>query len=176
MSENVMLFIDAGYLSHIAKSRDEDFNFEKLMTLMAEGKELVTCNYYSCLPYHGPDSSPAETRFYKEKKRFFESLSRIPNFRVRLGRLVPTGSIINRQFKQKMVDCLLVTDMLTAAYEHKAQCLALMTGDNDFVPAVQKVLELGSHMTLWCGETEGRPNTSLSLISLIGKENVRILN
>ena len=46
-------------------------------------------------------------------------------------------------FRQKQVDIMLAIDMIKLALKNKIQHIILITGDSDFVPAVQYVKEEG---------------------------------
>ena len=72
-------------------------------------------------------------------KNFLTSLSLQDNFEIRTGKLQEN----ERGFQQKQVDILLAIDMIKLALKNKIQHLILITGDSDFVPAVQYVKEEG---------------------------------
>jgi len=57
--------------------------------------------------------------------------------------VIPYMIIRGRKQKEKTVDVRLAVDMLTYAIEDKFDLAILVTGDSDFVPAVERVRDLG---------------------------------
>lgn len=75
----------------------------------------------------------------ESNKSFLTSLSLQDHFEIRTGKLQES----ERGFHQKQVDILLAIDMIKLALKNKIQQMILITGDSDFVPAVQFVKEEG---------------------------------
>ena len=75
----------------------------------------------------------------ESNKSFLTSLSLQDHFEIRTGKLQEN----ERGFQQKQVDILLAIDMIKLALKNKIQHIILITGDSDFVPAVQFVKEEG---------------------------------
>ena len=72
-------------------------------------------------------------------KNFLTSLNLLDRFEIRSGKLQEN----DKGFRQKQVDILLAIDMIKLALKNKIQHIILITGDSDFVPAVQYVKEEG---------------------------------
>ncbi len=80
-------------------------------------------------------------------KDFLTSLSLQDRFEIRSGKLIQSDSRNEHgngeRYRQKQVDILLAIDMIKLALKGKIQQIILITGDSDFVPAVQFVKEEG---------------------------------
>jgi NYN domain len=69
------------------------------------------------------------------------------------------GDVRKRRHKggleQKMVDVMLAVDMLTHSFRRNMQRATLLTGDQDFKPLVDALVQQGMYVTLWYprGET-----------------------
>jgi uncharacterized LabA/DUF88 family protein len=72
-------------------------------------------------------------------KTIMASIRKRNSFETRLGKLQES----DRGIKQKKVDILLAIDMIKLALKNKIQHIVLITGDGDFVPAVEYVKEEG---------------------------------
>ncbi len=87
---------------------------------------------------------------------FLKSLGYQDRFEIRSGKLIQSDSRNkngNREgYRQKQVDILLAIDMIKLALKGKIQHIILITGDSDFVPAVQFVKEEGILVHLWHAE------------------------
>lgn len=75
----------------------------------------------------------------ESNKNFLTSLNLLDRFEIRSGKLQGNAE----GFRQKQVDILLAIDMIKLALKNKIQHIILITGDSDFVPAVQYVKEEG---------------------------------
>ena len=75
----------------------------------------------------------------ESNRSFLTSLNLQDHFEIRTGKLQES----ERGFHQKQVDILLAIDMIKLALKNKIQHIILITGDSDFVPAVQYVKEEG---------------------------------
>ena len=71
---------------------------------------------------------------YGDKQRFIASLRSLDRFEVRLGHLMKTET----GFKQKGVDVLLSIDLTRLSWQEKIDKAILVTGDTDFIPAIQE--------------------------------------
>ncbi|WP_298277736.1 NYN domain-containing protein [Ferroplasma sp.] len=69
----------------------------------------------------------------ESNRSFLTSLNLQDRFEIRSGKLMGT----EKGIKQKQVDILIAIDMIRLALKNKIQQIILITGDSDFVPAVQ---------------------------------------
>ncbi len=144
----LMGFIDGGYLrSEFEKKMGQDtINFEKLKGRMMEyfnancnGKydgDLVRVYYYDAI------ADRLDPK-YQEQEDYFSRIKGINGYQVRLGKLVPTGKDGKGTPKQKGVDVLLATDMITKAYNNHYDFAILLAGDSDFLEVVNAVKDSG---------------------------------
>ena len=162
------VFIDGGYLEKVLlhdhnKAR---IDFGRLVDVMVEGDELLRAYYYHCPPYQGNPPTDGQKKRYAAWHRFFTALRRIPNFEIRLGKLALQGMTDDGepQFLQKRVDLMLGVDMALLASKNRIARMALLSGDSDFVPAIEAVKREGVLTTLWHGSASGnsRPSRELS--------------
>ncbi|MCL5888356.1 MAG: NYN domain-containing protein [Candidatus Thermoplasmatota archaeon] len=75
----------------------------------------------------------------ESNRKFLTSLNLQSRFEIRLGKLQEN----EKGFHQKQVDILIAIDMIRLALKNRIQHVILITGDGDFVPAVQFVKEEG---------------------------------
>jgi len=148
------IFIDGGHISKLANGEfSVALDFEKLSREIAatidsrtvEPVELLRTLYYNCLPYQSAKPTPEEAKRYGGAQRFHSHLEKIPRYTVRLGRLAfrgvdAAGSPI---FQQKGVDLLMGLDFALYASRHQIHHAAILTGDADFIPAVELAKQEG---------------------------------
>jgi len=146
----LMGFIDGGYLrGECEKKFDEMINFQKLREQIltyfnanCNGKydgDLVRIYYYDAIV----DRLHPK---YQEQDDYFSKIKSINSYQVRLGNLVPTGKDGNGPLKQKGVDVLLATDMITKAYSNQYDFAILIAGDSDFLVVVNAVKDSGKRV------------------------------
>jgi len=135
------LFIDGGYLAKVLKSSfgERRIDYLKLSEKLCEDSERLRTYYYNCMPYQSHPPTRKETERFAKADRFLFTLRRLPRFEVRLGKL----SRIGGQFVQKRVDILLAVDLVRMSWDKQIQTAVLLTGDSDFVPAVQAAKDAG---------------------------------
>lgn len=106
---------------------------------MGPDRELVRTYYYNA-----PVNQSDVPEGYKAQQKFFESLRRLDYFEVKLGRLVRReGKMV-----EKSVDVRLAVDMVAAGLRDRYDVAVLVSGDADFVEAVQVVKDCGKHVEL----------------------------
>ena len=121
-------------------------SFETLAATLAHQDELLRTYYYHCLPYKSPSPTPEEAERFARKQRFFHALSRLDRFEVREGKLAlrgwdrTTGKPI---LEQKRVDIKLAVDLVLLATKHQITRAVIVTGDSDFLPAIQAAKDEG---------------------------------
>jgi len=70
---------------------------------------------------------------------FVFTLRRLPRFEVRLGKLSKIGD----SFIQKRVDILMAVDLVRLSWGKQISKAILVTGDSDFVPAIEAAKDAG---------------------------------
>ncbi len=148
--EKAALLIDGGYLDHAKKALGR-----QPIDFTAMGNELVTpyqrtrTYYYHAAAYvdaRNPD--PRDLRLRSDQQRFFDGLSLLERFEVKLGHLqrfstFDSGGKQVLRHRQKLVDVLLSIDLVKLAWAGRIELGVLLAGDSDFVPAVQAAKEAG---------------------------------
>ncbi len=100
--------------------------------------------YFHALPYMSAESTTEEKEAYNGKQKFFDALRR-NRIEVRLGHVIKNIDINpNRpDFQQKGVDIYLAIETLTDAFNRNMDELILISGDDDFVPLMERIKMLG---------------------------------
>ena len=161
------VFIDGAYLEKVLQHDHAraKINFGDLVDTIVGNDELLRAYYYHCPPYQGNPPTEDEKLRYANRRRFFDALSHIPRFEVRLGNLAFRGLDKDDKpiFQQKRVDLMLGVDMALLASKNRVTRMALVSGDADFAPAIEAVKREGILTTLWHGNNreETRPSRDL---------------
>jgi uncharacterized LabA/DUF88 family protein len=153
--DRTALFIDGGYFDRLL---DSEFNrvrvdFGLLVDRIAAGDKVLRTYYYHCPPYMSPRPTEDELRRAESKDRFFSALTTLPRFQLRLGHLMYRGTDEGGKpiFIQKLVDIMLGTDLVLLSATRQITRAILLTGDSDFVPAVEAAKRQGTQVTLYHG-------------------------
>jgi len=136
MAETV-IFIDAGYLIAKCLERNKKLNFVKLSRKLTRDRWKKTI-FYDALPKMG-------TPRYSKAQKFHSSLRKLDKFDVRLGRLQYNQ---NGKPTQKGVDMKLGIDLVQMSMKNEFDTAILITGDSDFLYAVQKAQEANIRVIL----------------------------
>ncbi|HLC74181.1 MAG TPA: NYN domain-containing protein [Candidatus Nanoarchaeia archaeon] len=146
-SEKVMIFIDGSNFYHILKDYFKkgktlmDFNFEKFVHNLINGRKLVRTYYYSA-----PLDKTKDEETYAKQQKFFEKLKKLPDFELMLCRM-QKGFINNQKIYQvKEDDIHIAVDMVKFAYNDAYDTAILISTDGDFVPAIEAVKEKGKRV------------------------------
>lgn len=136
--KRVAVFIDGNnfYYSLRGLGRKK-VDFMKLIDMFVGDGKLVKVFYYNALL----DIEIGEAKYWGQQK-FFDKLRGF-GFDVKLGRLRKHKKGGEYFFDVKGDDVFLVTDLVSGAYEGDFDEAVLVSGDEDFVPAVCKVQKLG---------------------------------
>ncbi len=145
--EKAVVLIDGGY---IAKVIDNDFgrtkiDFLKLSNAVCGETERLRTYYYNCMPYQHDPPTEEERAKFSSMDKFVYSLRKHPRFEVRLGKLQQIGG----EFKQKRVDILMAVDLVRMSWGKQIGKAILITGDSDFVPAVEAAKDAGVIVQLY---------------------------
>lgn len=157
----IAIFIDAAYLQFTLREfKSPRIDFEKLVSEMAGGREILRSYYYDCEPYQSDPPTPEEKKRFGGAQRFHYALDRIPRFQVRLGKLAFRGLNENGKpiFQQKRVDIQMGVDMVLLAAKHQISDAVILAGDSDFLPAIDAAKPEGVVIHLFHGD---RPHADL---------------
>jgi uncharacterized LabA/DUF88 family protein len=149
------VFIDGGYLMKVLKEEfgSPSIDFKKLAERLVGDHDLFRAYYYNCMPHQGTTPSVEEQDRYNRARRFYDALNRLPRFEVRLGKLAFRGVDVHGHpiFQQKRVDIMLGVDLVLLAAKNRIAKACLLTGDSDFIPAVQIAKNEGVNVHLFHG-------------------------
>lgn len=139
MDERVVLFVDGSNFYHclMDQFRRADVDFSKLALALCAGRRLIRTYYYNAAVRR----EDGEER-YQAQQKFFDSLKRVPYLDLRLGRLERRGGTV----VEKGIDVKVATDMLWQAHNNVYDTAILVSGDADYVPAVEAVKAIGKHV------------------------------
>ncbi|MFH1270095.1 MAG: NYN domain-containing protein [Nanoarchaeota archaeon] len=138
--ERVAIFIDGSNLYHSLKDLGiRKIDFKKILGFLTKDKLLISTFYYNA-----PLDISMNQDKYWEQQKFFNELKKIPDFNVVLCKLRKhkrkDGSYI---FDVKGDDVHLAVDLVSGAYENLYDTAMIVSGDEDFVPAIKKAQKLG---------------------------------
>lgn len=155
MTGKSAVLIDGGYLTKVLDSFGRPkIKFDELSHIMANGQDLLRAYYYHCRPYVGPSPTPEDQQRLASMDNFFKAIQRLPRFQVRLGHLAFRGATVTGEpiFEQKRVDTMMAVDMVTLALRGNVTHLSILTGDSDFIPAIEVAKDHGALVQLWHGQ------------------------
>ena len=108
------------------------------------GKERLLTFYYDAPPFQSAIPTADEKTRKARFDQFEYSLKLNPRFIPRMGKLSRVDTVCRAcgdkvtKYKQKRVDNLLTVDLTRAIWKDNIQEAILVTGDSDFVPAVDE--------------------------------------
>ena len=146
----VAIFLDGSNFYYALKNGfgRTDIDMAKVSSVLAAGRELVRTYYYNA-------AYPSNHAKARKQQQFFQGLRRTPYLEVRLGQLqLKEGVLV-----QKGVDVKLAVEMIDFGFRNTYDTAILVSGDSDFVPAVQFVKNLGKHVELVV--VQGQPSWHL---------------
>jgi hypothetical protein len=136
------LFVDGAYLDREVRSMGPDVCVNEIPQI---DYATIFSSFDKTFYFDCSDHSEA-----CEKK--FGELRMIPRCHVVLGELVSEG----KRRRQKGVDLLIGLKMLRFARERVTSRMMLLAGDRDFEPLVKELVDMGVHVTVWCGKTPAK--------------------
>ena len=139
----ICVFIDGSNLYFALKRNNKmtrvDY-YQFSLALAGERRKLMRTYYYNAVfdATHFSDKA-------KSQQSFFDSLDRTPYLELRLGRIIQ-----NREGHrmEKGVDVRMAADMVYYAARDFYDTAIVVTEDQDFVPPISLVKELGKHVEL----------------------------
>lgn len=149
--EEILLFIDGGYLSfiskHFGKGKPLKYKIEKFAINIARERNFAVKEiyYYTAPPFQGPNPSEEESQRKRNYDKFVEKLKLAkPRIIVREGRCQK----INNIFQQKGVDTLMTMDLLKVPKRMNIKNIIILTSDTDFVPIIKDLNDDGIDVIL----------------------------
>jgi uncharacterized LabA/DUF88 family protein len=154
------LFIDGGCLDSVLATFSKELLSEQEIEIdysrLAQGYQKVF--YYDCLPDKktGENDSDYQNRI-KPKIDLFNKLKSLDRFHVYEGTARFRDK--RRGQEQKQVDIMIAVDMLTHSFRRNMHEATLITGDLDFKPLIDALVQDGMYVSLWY--PKGRVNYEL---------------
>ena len=141
--ERVMIFIDGPNLYTTLKQLRQKIDYFKLVRELAKGRKVIRTYVY--VTYN------PENREEKHKMEgFARALEENGSFCVKTipkrPRFVNEGGRQRKIWVEKGADVALVTDMLTLAFNNAYDTAILVSGDTDFVKAIEAVQARGKRV------------------------------
>jgi uncharacterized LabA/DUF88 family protein len=147
MNDTTYLFVDAGHLrQHYAEFALLWFGSEANADLRAvkQGLGAIKCFYYDCInDLKGDNESQVDL-----EARVALAEAEVERIRAIEGTHVRLGSITGKKRRQKKVDVQIAVDMLTHAIRRNMGRTILLSGDHDFVPLVEELVNMGLYVTV----------------------------
>lgn len=137
----VAIFIDGAYLTKVQEIRFKKarIDFAKFSNLLANGMPILRTYYYNCLPYKSQNPTVEENLRFSKMQSFIDALSRNERFEARTGKLEFRGYDDRGKpiFQQKRVDVMLACDLALLSAKQRIDKAIVVTGDSDFLPAIE---------------------------------------
>ncbi|MBQ9521779.1 MAG: NYN domain-containing protein [Oscillospiraceae bacterium] len=161
------IFIDEGYWMKVLDGFGRPkIDYSKFSTFLARGESILRVYYYTALPYRGKIPTKEEQTRYEKKQGFLNSLSRLDFYEVRCGKLKRMFDENGKSvFQQKRVDTLMTCDLLRLTYKARMDRAVIVTGDSDFIPAIQITKDEGVQIELVYGGDKYLPSNDLLLLA-----------
>ena len=131
--ERVSIFIDGSNLYHNLKRNNIKISFEELIKILETKREVIAIFYYTAELDRNLDFKK-----YKNHQEFLEKLRKIPNFNVvlcNLKKVILENGMPDYTIKGD--DVHLAVDLVSGAYENLYDVAIVVSGDEDFVPAIE---------------------------------------
>jgi uncharacterized LabA/DUF88 family protein len=145
------VFIDGAYLTKIL---DIDFgkpkiDLAKFSDVICGSYDRLRTYYYNCMPYQSCPPTEDERKRFAAMDKFVYTLKKLPRFEVKLGRLGCVGG----EFVQKRVDIALAVDLVRLSCGRTITKAVIVTGDSDFVPAIESAKDAGILTVLYYSQS-----------------------
>jgi len=135
----VSIFIDGSNLYHNLKRYNLRIKLEDIIQKLETKREIVDIFYYTAIL----DKSYDENGYFRHK-RFLEKIKNIPKINIitcNLKKIILKNGEIH--FEIKGDDIYLATELVKGAYENLYDIAIIVSGDEDFIPAIKLVQKNG---------------------------------
>jgi uncharacterized LabA/DUF88 family protein len=143
------LFVDAGSLRGRLENISKRFFPGQAFTINFENlaRDFTKTFYYDALPVREKDE---DERTYNERikpqRTLLDSAAGVDGIHVYEGDARRRRKV---GLEQKKVDVMIAVDMLTHSFRRNMHQATLLTGDNDFKPLLDALVQEGMFVTLW---------------------------
>jgi uncharacterized LabA/DUF88 family protein len=145
MIHRAAVFIDNGYLSKVVPNGMK-VDFEQFCNTICGGKERLRTYFYDCMPYQSEPPAEDERARYGNYCKFRDIIEGLPRFQMRFGKLRKNR---DGTFEQKRVDILMAVELVRLSWSHQIGHAIIVSGDSDFVPAIEAAKDAGVITTLY---------------------------
>ncbi|MBT4376919.1 NYN domain-containing protein [archaeon] len=143
MNERICIFVDGSNLYHSLKNLGIDkIDFKKLIGVLVNKELFISLFYYNASLDRGFNKEK-----YWNQQRFFDELRKIPGIEIVLTKLRKSKRNGKMKFEVKGDDVNLAIDLVSGAYESLYDRAIIVSGDEDFIPAIKKIQKLGKRVT-----------------------------
>lgn len=139
MTDRVAVFIDNGYLSKVLNDGTK-IDFVKFCDTVCGDKERLRTYFYDCKPYKSEPPTDEEKFKSSQYDKFANKIEALPRFQMRFGKLRKNK---DGTYEQKRVDILLAVELVRLSWSDQIQYAVIVTGDSDFVPAIEAAKDAG---------------------------------
>lgn len=149
------IFIDGAYLDWILRNELDlaRIDYGKFSQALAAGLDILRTYYYHCEPYQGSPPTTEEAARLSKMQSFLHNLKQLPRYEIRLGKIAFRGTSLDGKpiLEQKRVDILLGVDLVSLSVKQMITHAILVTGDSDFLPAIDVARNEGVLVHLFHG-------------------------
>lgn len=139
VKERVAIFIDRSNFYHSSKKLNAlKIDFVKLTNVLNNERNLVSVFYYN-----SPLDFTKDRKRYWKQQKFFDKLRKLPFFKVILSKMRRYSDGEIEKYMVKGDDVHLAVDLISGAYENLYDVAVVVSGDEDFIPALNKLKKLG---------------------------------
>lgn len=139
MTDRVAVFIDNGYLSKILTDGTK-IDFVKFCDTVCGNNERLRTYFFDCKPYKSEPPTEEEKAKLSQYDKFARKIEALPRFQMRFGKLRKNK---DGTYEQKRVDILLAVELVRLSWSDQIQYAVIVTGDSDFVPAIEAAKDAG---------------------------------
>lgn len=142
-NETVQIFIDQSNLYKAIESNYKGYNvdYDKVALKFVAGRKLLRVNIY--ISTLNPEWEPQAA---KTQQSFIFKLQNIPFITVKTRPLRYTAD--KKRDREKGIDILVATDMLSQAYVNGYDTMVLISGDGDYAPVLEEIKEMGKKVEM----------------------------
>jgi uncharacterized LabA/DUF88 family protein len=145
MIHRAAVFIDNGYLSKVVPNGMR-VDFGQFCETVCGDRERLRTYFYDCMPYQSEPPTEDERIRYGNYCKFRDIIESLPRFQMRFGKLSKNR---DGSFGQKKVDILMAVELVRLSWSHQIGHAIIVTGDSDFVPAIEAAKDAGVITTLY---------------------------
>lgn len=159
------VLIDGGYYDRLKTVLGRpDIDIVRFSNMLCGDVPRLRTYYFDALPWVGSPPDQRDLDRQRKKQSYLDTIKLQDCMELRLGHLqrlriecpVCRAPIVNCphcnatmvKFQQKLVDVKLSVDMVRLAWSGQARLIVLVSGDSDFVPAIQAAKDAGAVVRL----------------------------